>query len=381
MRYLDSAKMFFENTFYGKDKLYNMQACLLFFIVLKIIFYLGTSPAHAIKYYFLVFFSVLASFCAELCFRIILSRQKISYISKTELNQYPQITGLAVGCFISFGYKISIVFICMFISIFFVKILFGNFSNNIFNAPAFCMILMYSVDPAMVQTASMSSLLDVVLLDMFKADNVLQVSEFSNLQVSLFSGELPYLSLAMIFFTILVFFYFFIVIYFVGYDISLPLITIISLFVICFSFVGFFNGTSHIGSNILQFNDFFKYIINSSGNLGHLLKTMLFLIYLLKGSTLLGIIFCTITKNMIATSGVSKCIIGFFIAFCIFYTKIFTYNPIGVFYAVIISNALIPALNSTIKSSQAIQTTISLLLIFLGLIIGFLAFLTIMKGV
>lgn len=364
-----------------KKKYKNTQIVLSIFIAFKVLFYQSISSAHSTKYLFLVFTIFLATFSSEIFFNLI-TKNVIAKSNKVSISDsYPQITALIIACFVNFGYHIILVFVCVFLTIFLIKDLFGNFGNNIFNAPAAFMVLIYSFNPYMVTTSSMNTTSDRFFLSLFNAKNNKHITQIYNLKNAIFSEQLPYLESALIACLLLTIIYFLVSSILINNNTSIALIILLFLFILCFSFIGFLNGTSHLKFNILQLNGMLKYIINSSGSLGHIFKTILLLIYIVLGPTILGILLCTSCTITIPQTGFSKYFIGFFLAFCIFYTKIFTNNPIGIFYGIIIANGCTPMLNKLIKpSTKNTQITIILLTI-ISLLIGFIAFSFAMRGV
>lgn len=359
----------------------NMQIALLFFVVSKILFYQSISYAHSTKYIFLISITLIASFSAEILFGFITKKDNEKYDPKSCLNYYPQITALVISCFINFGYHTLVVFICTFFSVFFIKNLFGNFSYNILNAPAFCMILMYTCSPYMVSTSSMNGNIDRFFLSIFNAKNTNHISQMHNLKNAIFSDQLPYISNITLIIFLLTILYFFISLKIIKKTVSMPAIILMFLFIISFSFIGFLNGTSHLQPNILQFNGLLRYIITLSGSLGHIFKTMLLLVYIIIGPTIIAIILCTSYTVNIPKNRSNKYIVGFFIAFVVFYTKTFTNNPFGIFYAIVISNGCTPMLDNILNPSKNKEHAIFISLTMISLIIGFLAFSFAMKGV
>lgn len=359
----------------------NIQIVLFIFVIFKILFYQSISSAHSIKYMILVLSVFLATFSSDMFFDFITKRNDIQCNNKAANNSYPIVTSLIISSFLNFGYHIALVFICAFLSVFFIKNLFGNFGNNLFNAPASFMILLNSFNSYMVTMSSMNSNSDRFFLSLFNAKNSTHISEIVNLKDAIFSEQLPYVKSTTMLFLLLIIIYFLLCSIFVNNNTSMALIILLFLFILCFSFVGFLNGTAHLQFNILQLNGFLKYIIASDGPLGHTFKTILLLIYMIIGPTILGILLCTSCDITMPQTGLGKYCVGFFLAFCILYTKIFTNNPIGIFYGIIIANSCTPMLNKIIKHSNKNTQITIISLTLMSLIIGFIAFVFAMKGV
>lgn len=370
-----------ENHINYEKKYENIKIALWIFVICKILIYQTVSSSHETKYVFLISIVFLAAFLAEMCFCFVTKKHNKSYNHKNYLNNYTQITALIICCFINFGYHALIVFASTFLCIFFIKKLFGDFKYNIFNTPAACMILIYNFDPYMVNVSSMDTPLDRVFLSLFNTQNSTHISQINNLKNAIFSEKLPYISNITIILLILTILYFLIITKFIKQNISMPLIILLFLFILSFSFIGFLNGTAHLKTNILQFSGVLRYIITLSGSIGHIFKTLFLLIYILIGPTILAIFLCTSYTSSIPKNTSGKFIVGFFIAFCIFYTKIFTNNSFGVFYSIIIANGFTPMINNVFNVSKNKEHAIIISLILLSLLIGFITFSFAMKGV
>ncbi len=359
----------------------GLQVILVIFIMLKVAIYADISYAHAAKYFILASFTVATTVLTEIFFYRVIKKLPLKRAIDLMRETYPQLAGLVVSAVITYGFQIRPTIICTFFGVFFARLFFGGYKNNIFSAPAFSMVLMHSSFKSMTTNSSMNSTLDDYLLTFFGAENSHHIVEMSNLSSALSSDRLPYLDQSNVFLTFIVAVIFIFFLRQLG-DYCLHMLQILLfLFIICFSFAGFLNGTAHINSNILQFNNSIRYLISYSGSLGLFIKSSLLLSYFVVGSTIIGIIFLTTYTTTMPQTKIGSYIISFMLALFIFYTKLFTDNPYGFFYALLLCNACTPFLDETIVSSQTARISTIIILIILSLLVGFVAFLFAMRGV
>lgn len=358
----------------------KLQFALLFYIFLRLIFFSRVSAAHVAKYSILIVVivatSVLTEFIYYRFFNNISTKDAFKIIKITN----PQTVGLSVACAVNCGYDLLPIIICTALSIILTRIFFGGYTNNIFNTFAFTMVLMFSCFTNTINTAQLDGNLNTFLLNLFNVTESLTTREVANLQDILISESLPYISFGFISTVAIALIYFLIIFKYLKADVTILLRTLLFLFLLCYCFVGYFNGTSHLNTNSDQFSDFFKYSLNITGVFGHFYKTFVLLFYMLYGATVIGVILCTVFTNTIPKSNVNKYIVAFILALLTFYTKIFSYNPFGYFYAIIIINAITPMLDNVMSNDKNIKNIIVVSLVLLSLIIGFLCFQLAMSG-
>ncbi len=359
----------------------KIQIALIVFLITKLFVYSKISFAHSTKYFLVICAAVITSVLTEVVFLKLIRKNSFSKAFEIIKKTYPQVIGLIIAATLNYGCEIMPVVVCTVTAVSIARLLYGGYSNNIFSAPAFAIVLLHSAFVKMASTPSMDSNLDKALLKLFNAENVHHVVQISNLSKALSLDQLPYVTYSDVFYTLFTFVFFIAVFIYIKLDFSMSLYILLFLTVICYSFIGFLNGTEHLSSNILQFNGFLKYIVNISGSLGHMFKTLLMLFYLLVGPTVLGIVLVSTYTVTFTNNKIGKYISAFIIAFFVFYTKLFTDNPYGFFYAMLLCNAFTPMFDEICKFTEFNRIITIISLVILSLVIGFIAFAITMKGV
>lgn len=359
----------------------KLQYTLLFYIFMRLIFFSRVSYAHVVKYLILVFFSILTAVFIETLYYYKAHNNSFENAKKSIKLTNPQITGMFVACTINCGYDILPIMICTFFGIIICRLLYGGHTNTIFSAYSFIMIMLYSCFSSDVINTNITGRLNDLIFNYFNVTDTQNAKEIVNLKSILTTDTLPYISLSFISTVGIALLFFGFTIKYLKGDLSILVRTLMFLFILCFSFMGFLNGTSHLTADSNMFSDFFKYSLNFSGSFGHIYKTVLLLLYMIYGATVLGMIFCTCFTNTMPKSNTSKYIVAFLLALVTFYTKIFTNNPFGFFYAVILVNMFTPMLDNVTSNSTSKNNFIVILLVILSLIIGFVSFSFAMRGV
>ncbi len=359
----------------------RFQAILVFFIFLKLIMYANISYAHAAKYFILVSCIVGTSVLTEILYYKFVKKLHFNEAVNVTRNSYPQIIGLVIATVITYGYHFRATSLCVFFGIIFARLFFGGYKRNVFDCVSFSIVLMHSSYKNMTTNSSMNSSIDNFLLNLFNAENSHHIVEVSNLSSTISMDRLPYLSEITIVITFAFTVLFLILLKKAGKKIRFILQIFLFLFILSFSFVGFLNGTAHINSNILQFNSFIRYFVNFSGVIGLFIKTILLFFYFIVGPTIIGIVFVTASTTTLPTTKIGRYIVAFLLAFFVFYTKLFTDNPFGFFYAILFCNLCTPMLDDTVTCSQLNKNLTIIVLVTISLILGFIAFLFAMKGV
>ncbi len=359
----------------------QIQLALFIFIIGKSIVFLNLSPAHMVKYLLLVVCIVFTTIVTEFIYYFIVKKTTVKDIVTTIKITNPLTLGLTISCAINYGYNITPVVVCTILAMITCRLVYGGYTNNLFDAFAFTMVILHSCFGSPSNNNIMSGRLDSYLLDLFNAQNVYHLEEIANLKDIITLEVLPYISLINFLLLISVIVYFVVVVKKLGGEIAIFVRILIFLAILCYSFVGFLNGTSHLEMIPNSLNQYFVYSINLHGVFGHFYKTLMLLFYMLYGATIFGVILCTVFTNSMPKSNTSKYLVAFFIAVLIFYTKIFTYNSFGVFYAVILANALTPMLDSVVRNSESAKNHTVIFLVVFSLVIGFIAFSFAMRGV
>lgn len=360
------------------------QIALLLIIVLKSINYWQMGMPPFTKYLILVFSAVATSILTEIFFYKKFREKTYKEILEIIRNSSPQICGLAISAVMNFGYSVSSIVICTFLGLFIARLLLGEFKNNIFNSVAFTFVLLYSGYRQMLKEPMMSGYLDMFLLDKFNDTTHYTVEAVSNLSTNytmhVFSTYNPsYLILGVLFLPILIALH-----KLKAVNFSIAISSLVFLFIMTYSYMGFLNGTIEIdSSNFENFQsiNFLNLTLDYSDTLGHYLKSIILYIQVLMAPTFLGLLVVSVDPYTVSKNSVVNMINSFIISFVTFYTKLFTDNLYGVFFGIILANSITPMLEEKIKYSRTKYDISIMIIVILSLIVGFLAFWTSIKGV
>lgn len=360
------------------------QIALTAIIVLKSIYYFHVGIPPFVKYLILVFATVGTSVLTEMFFYKVFRKKTFQEILDIIKISSPQVCGLAICVVMNFGFSVSSVVICTFLGLFIARLIFGGFSNNIFNTVAFTFVLIYSGYKQMVKEPMMSGYLDVFLLNKFNDSTVYSMHFADNLSknftMNVFSEYNPALViLAFLFLPVLIYLY-----KIKAVNFAPAISSLIFLFIMTYSYIGFLNGTIDIDSS--NFENFqsvnILYVtLDYSDTLGHYLKSIIFYIQVLMAPTFLGLVIVSVDPTTTSKNPVVTMINSFVISFITFYTKLFTDNLYGVFFGIILANSITPMLEDKIKYSKIKYDISIMVIVLLSLGVGFLAFWTSIKGV
>lgn len=358
----------------------KFQTLIFIYILIKIFIYSRISYAQTTKYFVVVCVCVFSTILAEFLYNILVNKKDLKNSFFDSISGYAKSEGLIIACTLNFGFHLFPVFITSFCAIIFARLVYGG-KDNIFSVPAFAIVLIYTSFTNMAQNLSMNGSLDKVLLSIFGSENSYHIAEISNLKDIISLNRLPYLDFSSIFMVFVVITFFLIAYKVLSIDSFVPTRIILFLLILSYSFTGFLNATSQMNSNVLYFNGFLKYIINYNGIFSQLIKSILLFFYLTAGPTIVGIILYTVFSPKMPTTIIGKYIVSFIIAVIIFYTKFFTDNSFGVFYAILLCNGLTPMLDEIIISSQNNKNITIIFITIISFALGFFTFLYTMRGI
>ncbi len=359
----------------------KLQIVLILFIYLKIIFYAHIGAAQSIKYILLVAAIVTTSIAVELVYHVIVNKYtSVSAIQIIKVTN-PQIVGLLVASTINYSFNIIPVVLCTIIGLLIARMFFSEHKHQLICSPAFVMVLIHSIFPRMVLNISDLTPFELKLASFYNSpftENILQITNIKNYFAS---NLFPFLDANSIFITFACIGFAIILFKKLDLDYAVALKIFMFLFIMSYSFVGFTSSVQSLESNIFYLSPSINYITNISAEFGHLIKSFILFAYLVFGPTAIGIIFYTSYTKALPSTRIGGYIVAFIMALIIFFTKIFTPNPLGFFYALVFCNFLTPVLDDTIICTQINRTITIISLISLSLIVGCISFFISMLGV
>ncbi len=354
----------------------KLQIILTIFICLKTIFYANIGAFESIKYFMLVNVIVGSSIIVELVYHLLVNKLSSLNAIETIKSTNPQIPGLLIASTINYGFSFNAVIICTIVGLFIARMLFSEHKHQIICSPAFVMVLLHSTYPKMALNIS-----NTTTFNFFNSAKTEMLFNSFNINKSIGLDLFPYLSISDMILMLSLLALIIILFRNLNINYSIALKIFLFLFLMSYSFICFLDSTNTLQSSTSLFGPTIDYISNFSEEIGNLIKSLILLSYIIFGQTATGIVlYCAYTKAL-PTTRIGTYISAFIIALLIFYTKIFTSNPYGFFYALVLCNLLTPTLEETIVCTQINRNITIISLILLSLSVGFVSFFVTMSGV